>query len=408
MVRRSGRLFAEARRSGAPETRTFPYIFPPEIRNYIYEYVLGSPSGVITLSRSQYRQRPIRYRIYTCEGENAIYWANPDAPEEIHLSFLRTCKVIYEECRDLLWIHNTLDIESLRHETKKDGGLAKSIHKGIKHNVRSVALDVDLLAFGDFELTLERLDRWSWAQDGKMRSVTLNLREKFSDNPWVLSHRNLRKLVKLRTLALRPHSETDSDSDSLDRDPAYYNDCLDVMSESSLYKGLSNVARRICIKTENAKWSRKQGFPRRVIMASEGDPEALLKDLSFAWSAEVEMDGVVCYRSGECLDGTWYEGSAHPNEERAHVYRQDIDEWLAVRSYLLRRNRPLDFETPRILKEISTPGVLREEVLKEWEDSQDALEAEAHKQGIDASDVNKSIAFLIQLSMDQTRVSIAE
>jgi hypothetical protein len=139
-------------------------------------------------------------------------------------------------------------------------------------------------------------------------------------------------------------------------------------------------------------------------MAREGDPEALLKDLSLAWNAEVEMDGVVCYRNGECLDETWYEGSVHANEERAHLYRQDVDEWLAVRSYLLRRNRPLDFETPRILKEISTLGDLRDEVLKEWEESQDTLEAEARKQGIDSSNENKMIAFLIQHSLDQPRV----
>lgn len=411
MVRRSERLFAEARRSGAPETRTFPYIFPPEIRNHIYKYVLGSPSGVITLSRSQYRQRPIRYRIYTCEGENATYWESPGAPEEIHISFLRTCKAIYEECRELLWVYNTLDIESLRHETKKDGGLAKSLHKGIRHNVRSVALDADLLtALGDFEETIQRLYRWSWTQDGKMRSVTLNLRDKFSDNPWVLSHKNLRKLVKLRTLAMRPYSQTnsepESDSDSPAQHPVIYHDCLDMMSESRQDGALSDVARRICIKTENAKWSKRQGFPRRVIMANEGDPEALLKDFSRAWNAEVEMDGVVCYRNGECLDETWYEGSVYPNEERAHVYRQDVDEWLAVRSYLLRRNRPLDFETPRILKEISTPGVLRDEVLKEWEESQDALEEEARKQGIDSSDENKMIAFSIQHSLNQPKVSV--
>lgn len=87
-----------------PNHRTFPYILPPEIRNRIYDLVLSSESGYLTLSESQLHIQPRQYRIHSCEVDDI---------QEIRLSLLRTCKVIHAECKDLLWSLIILNIESL-------------------------------------------------------------------------------------------------------------------------------------------------------------------------------------------------------------------------------------------------------------------------------------------------------
>jgi len=77
-------------------------LFPPEVRLKIWSEVLTSPSAIIKLLNMNPKSK--QYQI--CDFH--------DFGQMIKLSFLRTCKAIYNEAKDLVWQVNTLDIESSR------------------------------------------------------------------------------------------------------------------------------------------------------------------------------------------------------------------------------------------------------------------------------------------------------
>src|ERR1019366_7977076 len=76
---------------------------PREIRDHIFEYVLSSPTGQIHL-----QDRFIRLPWYNTSVSNND--PHHDGRGTISLSFLRTCQLIYDECKDRLWDYNTLDL----------------------------------------------------------------------------------------------------------------------------------------------------------------------------------------------------------------------------------------------------------------------------------------------------------
>ena len=86
---------------------------PPEIRNIIFDMVLVVPSGRITLQRTEPKtlDQPALLKIRILEKSQP---GNPgSATGEISLSFLRACKQIYTECKDLLWTRNTFVFRAL-------------------------------------------------------------------------------------------------------------------------------------------------------------------------------------------------------------------------------------------------------------------------------------------------------
>jgi len=88
-------------------------VLPPEIRNIIFGMVLGAPSGCITLHRAEPEtsDQLARLKIQTLET------SKPEHPgvtgEDISFSFLRVCKQIYTDCRDMLWSRNTFVFNAL-------------------------------------------------------------------------------------------------------------------------------------------------------------------------------------------------------------------------------------------------------------------------------------------------------
>jgi hypothetical protein len=67
--------------------KPFLEVFPREIRDQIYTFVLASSSGAVTLSP------------WTVEVERS-------------LRLLRTCKQVHRECKDIIWLHNGLSIRA--------------------------------------------------------------------------------------------------------------------------------------------------------------------------------------------------------------------------------------------------------------------------------------------------------
>jgi hypothetical protein len=121
-------------------SRSFLDLLPFETRSQIFRYVLSSPTGYITLSRTLYPQKPIRYKLLTLDESGS-------GCEVIKLSFLRTCSQIYKECRDLLWKYNTLDLVSYMHETSSPNlHSLREMHTGISYWARAVQMDYDSIA----------------------------------------------------------------------------------------------------------------------------------------------------------------------------------------------------------------------------------------------------------------------
>ena len=166
-------------------SRSFLDLLPFETRSQIFRYVLSSPTGYITLSKTLYHQKPIRYKLLTLDESGS-------GCEVIKLSFLRTCSQIYEECRDLLWKYNTLDLVSFLQETAPNMPLLPDVHEGIRFFARAIQMDYDLQSEDSIDSSLDRIyenhrrcklqynallyiSRWP-----ALESITLNIRDKFA------------------------------------------------------------------------------------------------------------------------------------------------------------------------------------------------------------------------------------
>lgn len=118
---------------------TFLQILPWEARNQIHKNVLASPTEIIYISRVP---------ALNGFGSHKVFSHNLEDFEEIWLSMLRTCRQFYEECKDKLWIGNTLDIESsIGPNRYPDGrsGVFFGLHISLVLNVRSIRLDLSLI-----------------------------------------------------------------------------------------------------------------------------------------------------------------------------------------------------------------------------------------------------------------------
>lgn len=81
---------------------------PREIRDQIYLHVLA-PTGVIYFVPVP----PFRINGRFKAVPSAQSLLSSDPTEAISLSILRTCKQIYEECKDLFWEHNTVRLNDV-------------------------------------------------------------------------------------------------------------------------------------------------------------------------------------------------------------------------------------------------------------------------------------------------------
>jgi hypothetical protein len=95
---------------------------PAEIRLKIFKYVFTTPTSGITLVLVPTISSRLQYTIVTVD---------PLTNNRVSLAILRTCKLFYSECKNLLWECNKLyigprpwpsDIELLR-KVKKAGSL---------------------------------------------------------------------------------------------------------------------------------------------------------------------------------------------------------------------------------------------------------------------------------------------
>jgi hypothetical protein len=125
----------------------FLEVFPREIRDQIYTYVLASPSGFVTLAP----------------------WTVDVARS---LSLLRTCKQIHRECKDIIWLHNGLSLREPTQLFQKFKSLGKRRHVRI---IRQLKLNLEIMDRDELEWmsnALKGLEDWS--RVGRLESITLS------------------------------------------------------------------------------------------------------------------------------------------------------------------------------------------------------------------------------------------
>jgi hypothetical protein len=117
-------------------TLPFLEVFPREIRDQIYRYVLESPSGKVTLTP----------------------WSVDVAKS---LTLLRTCRQIHQECKDIIWHDNQLKIRYPSQLSQKFHTLSLLPHT---QRIRHLRISLELLDSHELEWAssaLKGLKEWS-------------------------------------------------------------------------------------------------------------------------------------------------------------------------------------------------------------------------------------------------------
>lgn len=124
----------------------FLAVFPREIRDLIYTFVLQSPSGAVSLSP----------------------W-NVDVARS--LSLLRTCRQIRRECKDIIWLHNGL---RLRESSQLSERLCSLLNSRTASKIQHVKIYLTLLDRDELEWIRTALKALvSWSHHGSLKTVTL-------------------------------------------------------------------------------------------------------------------------------------------------------------------------------------------------------------------------------------------
>jgi hypothetical protein len=218
----------------------FLEVFPREIRDQIYTYILASPFGSVNLS----------HWIVTVDVARS-------------LSLLRTCKQIHRECKDIIWQHNKLSLREPTQLFQKFNSLARNRH--VRH-IRQVNLYLELLDRDELEWmrdSLKPLAGWSYL--GRLESIRIaTVWEKPTGIEEFKEVLNLRK----------------------------YGESLD----GRLYHQ-SNTWTRM---TVNTGWPRfthwgKQRWLKEMLLDPSGTSE-LLKEIHDTFGGKLYVDGFLCFK----------------------------------------------------------------------------------------------------------------
>ncbi|KAE8444762.1 hypothetical protein EG329_014222 [Mollisiaceae sp. DMI_Dod_QoI] len=215
----------------------FLQVFPREIRDQIYTYVLASPSGAVTLSP------------WTVEVARS-------------LSLLRTCKQIHRECKDIIWYHNRLDLREPTHLYRKF--LALSKHRHVRR-IRQLKLCLELMDRDELEwVASSARGLEEWCRVGRLESITLVT---VWDKPRGIDE--FKEVLNLRK----------------------YGECLD----GRFYRDSSTWTRMVV----NTGWPRfshwgKQRWLKEMLLDSSG-LEQLLREIHKVFGGQLYSDGILCF-----------------------------------------------------------------------------------------------------------------
>jgi hypothetical protein len=298
---------------------------PVEIRVEILAYVVSTSSGIIFLKQgtSSYGLGKPRYTIV------ANY---PNETETISLSFLRTCKKIYAEGKDLLWQRNTLDIEALVpvRYMRPRGPLMADISHQLTSRVQAVQMEMHFTDFstlsgeiaitgqgrgGPGELvlfhTLRALGSWV-----SLKSLTLVMREgtdTIEGGPQTLGRAGLRTLMSNRGRPVLPGAGQ-----------SLYHEHLDILRYAIEEDVFPNVERQV--KMAFGKPNFWDDFEDIEDFGPYGDPNNVLEEIGTAFKCPVIVDDEICFKNSVFLHKPFTStlGSISPN--RFHLEGDFVSE----------------------------------------------------------------------------------
>ena len=216
----------------------FVTVFPREIRDQIYTYILANPQGHV--------------RLYP--------WTVDVARS---LSILRTCRQIHRECKDIIWEHNNLNV----HEPTQLFERFKN-HSRLGHvrRIQHVKVCLELLDRDELEWMSTSLKGLSaWLQSGSLKSITLTTD---SDRP-----RTVKEFQE--ALILREAGET---------------------VDGRLYRETPTWTKMFI----NTGWPRfshwgKQSWLRKMLQDPTGIEE-LVKEIHDYFGGELYVNGLLCFK----------------------------------------------------------------------------------------------------------------
>jgi len=271
-------------------------VLPLELRSKIYQEVLSSQNGIICL-----------YRVSNDGPLYCIEEWGAGGVQELRLSFLRTCREIYEECKGKLWTWNTLNIEPLLFDGLRpsDTELLAGLPEILRTSVRSVVFDFDMMIYNiahdNFRnsslpsgLHLESILRalQKWAEVGKLEEITLLLKSDLDKEDRLFEHDQFLELLRLRhiTIATSPNGIGTR---------TVYSDYLAVLERAGGKNGyLQHLKRKMILHTGPREFD-ENGIPSRSVPAALGSPDEMLCDLNQAWGGSLEMNGILCFENGQ-------------------------------------------------------------------------------------------------------------
>jgi hypothetical protein len=279
---------------------------PLELRTQIYSYLFSTPKNRIELVK-------IAYGGASGPGTpRKILPPHEDGGEEIRLSFMRTCRQIYAETKDLLWRYNTLCLETVL-QPQREGIIDSTIVARFKHQVQSVQLDFD----PTFDKTWESRQVFghnlsilaSWVTEGCLQSITLAVRS--MNGSTNLTPRQLEKVLSHRKRVVLG---------------VIYNEYLEELKcgtrESS---PLSTINRRLVIDAGTPVFAATTWRPRQPISSLWGDPMEMLRELANAWGGRLEVNGLTAYADGEPIQEDIFLEQVDPHR---FYYSDDVSLWL--------------------------------------------------------------------------------
>ena len=287
-------------------TSSFLLSLPLELRTQIWSYLFTTPKDRIELVEIKHGgalDAGVAHKILPPQG---------DGGEEIRLSFLRICKQMYAETKDLLWQYNTLRLESVL-QPVREGIIDSTIVARFQHHVRSVQLDIDLLfdkTWADRQVFGHNLSILaSWATEGRLQSITLAARSMNGSNR--LTHRQLELVLSHRRRRIHE---------------LIYRDYLKELGAGTCKSNpLSTIKRRLVIDTGTPNFEATTWRPRQLIRSRCGNPMDMLRELADAWGGRLEVNGLLAFEDGNPVEKDIFLEQADPHQ---YYYTDDVHLWL--------------------------------------------------------------------------------
>lgn len=276
-----------------------PLIFkmPLELRLQIFSCLVTTPKNRIEFVDSGYRA------------------LSEDGGEPIPLSFLRTCKQIYTEAKNLMWENNTLYLRSVMHAHVPSGeGVIAGIANKFKDQVRSIHLGIDII----FDKTLE--DRLilghnlsilaDWVTNGSLSSITLEMTTDSRACNFSINH--LERILRYRSDPVKKLT--------------YDEYIKELRLGTSPDSPLSNIKRRMIFNMRTPLFDDTPGAwqPKRHYRITR-NPMDMFQELASAWGGRLEVDGLLAYENGNGVGDTLFYERTNPHQ---YYFKDYLHVWL--------------------------------------------------------------------------------